>query len=151
MGVDRRQILAGALASTLAAAAGRAAVAADLDTIASAASELGLGEPAVVLGRAYLAAHPGERDAGFLVRETIGPAGLAGADFRECLACLRERHVRDCDAGDIVNVQGILLSRSEARFCALGAVLGSGTPAAGTDVSRSTRRRLRAIFGIARR
>lgn len=75
------------------------------------------------LGEAYLRAHPEERDVDVLlqglaqagVRESGGD-GPAGGRLRRALASAARA---DFVAGDTVDVDGWLLSRTEARACAV--------------------------------
>src|SRR5690606_2898810 len=70
-------------------------------------------EEARLLGERYLDAHPGERDAAKLL------ASLGGALDREALA----RAVReDARAGRTVQVEGWILSLTEARLYGLAAL-----------------------------
>jgi hypothetical protein len=70
------------------------------------------------VGRLYLEQAPHERDAGFLTRAVFGdrmPSG-SGEDVRRLVASrAREDFRRD----DAVVIDGWIMARSEARFCAL--------------------------------
>lgn len=84
------------------------------------------GDPAAArrLGRRYLATHPNERRAVHLwARELAGarrPWGTAD-ELRRAVAQRRERDLQD---GVVAIVDGWVLARTEARVCALLAVLG---------------------------
>ena len=72
---------------------------------------------AVALGRAYLEANPTEAQRGDLVRHLVGgrvPASTSRAS-REVASRIRA----DYRAGRTVVVEGWVLSRAEARLCAL--------------------------------
>jgi hypothetical protein len=70
----------------------------------------------VVLGRAYLADHPSEADAEFLLRHL--PDLDAERKVRPQLPDLAPAVARDLRAGRVVSVQGWQLSQSEARAAA---------------------------------
>ncbi len=76
-------------------------------------------------GTAYLEAHPGERDPALLFDAVVGPGPGADAlpDPASALAAL-DRAVRaEYRSGDVVSVEGWLLSRSEARLYALATLV----------------------------
>ncbi len=68
------------------------------------------------LGLSYRAAHPDEDELGLLQELTAGitDSSLASADIRG-----------DFARGDIVTVDGWVLSRTEARLCAIYSILSS--------------------------
>lgn len=68
-------------------------------------------ESARIVGRAYLARFPQDADPVRLRCALAGPP-------------LAERVRRDFERGDVVQLDGWVLSRSEARRCALEALLG---------------------------
>jgi hypothetical protein len=81
---------------------------------------------AVVIGEAYLAAYPGERDAAHL-----GNLIAADVDTRPLLESLAPEQLgavigaivqRDFALGRTVEIDGWLLARTEARLCALTAL-----------------------------
>lgn len=78
-------------------------------------------EPARRVGRAYLDDHPGEAAEATLVRLLEREPGWSAAwDDADALAQLARRTIRSEYAdGTTVTVQGWLLSRTEARLCAL--------------------------------
>ena len=73
---------------------------------------------AKAVGRRYLEQVPHERDAGFLVRALFGDGepAVSGRGMRRQVA-LRARE--DFGRDDAVVIDGWILARSEARFCAL--------------------------------
>lgn len=77
-------------------------------------------EGAARLGRTYLAAHPGEARGGGLVRALAGPTGPTSASGASSAVAARIRS--DYAAGNTVVVDGWVLSRAEARLCALVAL-----------------------------
>lgn len=85
-------------------------------------------ESAAAIGRAYLAGHPQDADPDTLVENvTAGlrcrgcdPEAAGRADLRQAIA----REVRDDFAqGRVVNVDGWVLSATEARLCGLAALV----------------------------
>jgi hypothetical protein len=81
-----------------------------------------LGSPASarVIGAAYLARHPAERDRSRLLKELdLGAAGCDGARIRALVA---DRRREDFASGRCVEVNGWILSRTEVRLCALAAL-----------------------------
>jgi hypothetical protein len=81
---------------------------------------------AAVVGREYLAAQREEADADTLVSRLVGSARArfedAAGDPARLAALLRERHRADFEAGSVAVVRGWILSRTEARLCALAAL-----------------------------
>lgn len=79
---------------------------------------------AAVIGSAYLEVTPEERDRGLLLERLAG-ASLAAWDQlavrdRAALAeAVRERHRADFAQDRVVRLNGWILSRTEARLCAL--------------------------------
>lgn len=70
------------------------------------------------VGRLYLEQAPHERDAGFLTQAVFGdrlPSG-SGEDVRRLVASRARQDFRQDDA---VVIDGWIMARSEARFCAL--------------------------------
>jgi len=113
--IDRRQAVIGLTIASVAAGAGVAAEIGNLmDRALPITSYLKHDASARVLGQAYLRISPAEADAQTLIR-------LLGGDpvTREAL---RARIARDIDDGDLVNVAGCFMARTEARLCALAAL-----------------------------
>ena len=80
-------------------------------------------EGASAVGRRYLALHPDEADADRLSEalfDTAQPFRPTAKTLRSDLSRQRECDFRD---GDVVILDGWLLARSEARVCALTALL----------------------------
>jgi hypothetical protein len=73
---------------------------------------------AQAVGRRYLAQAPHERDAGFLVQALFGDAGPA-TSARDMRRQIARRAREDFGRDDAVVIDGWILARSEARFCAL--------------------------------
>jgi hypothetical protein len=74
------------------------------------------------VGLAYLSQSPEERDRQVLVDLLIAGVvwpSLAGADVRTLIDA---RVRRDFASGDVVQLQGWMLSHTEARLCALAAL-----------------------------
>ena len=113
--IDRRQAVIGL---TIASVTAGASVAAEIGNLMDPAlpitSYLKHAASARVLGQAYLQKSPAEADAQTLIR-------LLGGDpvTRETL---RARIARDIEDGDLVNVAGCFMARTEARLCALVAL-----------------------------
>lgn len=85
-------------------------------------------DSAAVVGREYLRSVPGEEDARLLVDlicsgQAAGRANLVGADLKELREWLRHQQCQDFEHGRIVKVQGWILSETEARLCALAALI----------------------------
>lgn len=88
------------------------------------------------IGRSFLAANPDEANLEFLISATIDDPVLqdrkrgAIGENRDIAVAVRQnflqRHENDCAAMNMVNVDGCILSRTEARFYALAATLSSG-------------------------
>jgi hypothetical protein len=78
----------------------------------------GIGDAAVV-GREYLAAHPAEADGADLLRYFRSLAG----DPAALRAVIGARLRQDFADGETVRVRGWVLARTEARLCALCALL----------------------------
>jgi len=72
---------------------------------------------AAVLGRAYLAGHPEEAELGALLRHF---ADLGAGDLRQALS---ERLRLDFEERETVRLRGWVLARTEARLCAICALL----------------------------
>jgi hypothetical protein len=75
---------------------------------------------AAVVGEAYLAQFDDERSASVLTRRIL--ASLPPELKRIEAQALHRRIRADFECGDVVNLHGWLLSRTEARLCALYAV-----------------------------
>ncbi|MBW7837926.1 MAG: hypothetical protein H3C28_14970 [Sphingomonadales bacterium] len=113
--IDRRQALIGlSIVSALASAGVAAEIGEAMDPALPPAAYLKHAVSAHILGQAYLQQAPEEADAQALNR-------LVGGDSvtRETL---RARIARDLEAGDLVNVAGCFMARTEARLCALAAL-----------------------------
>jgi hypothetical protein len=79
-------------------------------------------EPARRIGRAYLDDHPDEREERALVRlleERPGWRGVWHNSPRAVAKLARRTMQREYDTGQTVAVEGWILSRTEARLCAL--------------------------------
>lgn len=77
------------------------------------------------VGRAYLRTAPQEADAGTLLHRLRAEApDLFAAERRHLRQAAAERLRRDFAEGRTVTVRGWLLSRTEARLCALCALTG---------------------------
>lgn len=113
--INRRQAVIGLTIASLAASAGVAAELGDLmDPALPITSYLKHDASARVLGQAYLQKSPNEADTQTLIR-LLGD----GPVTRETL---RARIARDIEDGDLVNVAGCFMARTEARLCALVAL-----------------------------
>lgn len=78
------------------------------------------------IGREYLRLVPAEADASWLASVlSIGLPTDAMTDLAFLRNSLEFRQRADFDAGDVVNVDGWILSRTEARLCAISALLGA--------------------------
>lgn len=75
-------------------------------------------ESAAVLGRAYLAVNPDEASAPRLVALIAGSTDTADATATS----LSDRIRAEFDAGELVRLDGWIVSRTEARLCALCAL-----------------------------
>jgi hypothetical protein len=74
-----------------------------------------------LIGKAYLAAYPDERDRRLILKELIGPTKLRGpGDLRRRIA---QRRQQDFIQGAVVVVDGWILAKSEARAAALTVLL----------------------------
>jgi hypothetical protein len=80
---------------------------------------------ATVIGRAYLAANPVEADLDLLVRQLTALA-REPSDLR---AAIGDRLRRDFADRDTVRLDGWVLARTEARLCAVCALLHDGATA----------------------
>ena len=121
----RRLLLAVLLAGTAGCAAPFAPSPRRSDAAAWFADLFGAGTGMARFGTAYLDAHPAERDPAVLFQALLDVT--AGADPQRdpgaTLAAL-ERAVRwEYRTGDVVSVDGWLLSRSEARLYALATLV----------------------------
>jgi hypothetical protein len=125
-------VLAGAIAAGLPAAGPRIAKAGSYaDGWPAWLGEITGERDAVVhLGNAYLAAHPGEQGAGFLVAAIertcaarLGTDTLAGLEPQQAVGILQRVVRSEYIRGDVVQVDRWVLSTSEARLYALVASL----------------------------
>ena len=74
-----------------------------------------------MIGKAYLATYPDERDRTLVLTELFGPAKLRGpGDLRRRIAMRREQ---DFIKGEVVVVDGWILAKSEVRAAALTVLL----------------------------
>lgn len=83
---------------------------------------LGSSETAAI-GRAYRAAYPSERTADALSRAILSETGLPASSDEAQHGRLDEHVRRDFSSGRIVRLNGWILSRTEARQCALFSTL----------------------------
>jgi hypothetical protein len=90
------------------------------------------------LGEAYRQSHPAEQDSGVLVAAidsaltpVLGGAVDASADPLQVIAALRRVVRAEYARGAVVQVQGWVLSATEARLYGLVAALSPGRPRAG--------------------
>lgn len=74
-----------------------------------------------LIGNAYLAAYPDERDRTLILNDLIGPGALCGPDALRCR--IEKRRTQDFLKGEVVVVDGWILAKSEARAAALTALL----------------------------
>jgi hypothetical protein len=82
---------------------------------------------AAAIGRTYLRQYPGEAEAQRLASEITSDLDCLGcrvpsADEASLRAAVRERVRRDFAEGVVVSVDGWVLSRTEARLCAIAAL-----------------------------
>ncbi len=80
---------------------------------------------AAELGRAYLARYPAEADRSLLEAQLLEPAGGGPQDPPVLRTRLRERIRRDFPDSRLFRHRGWLLSRTEARLCALASLTSS--------------------------
>jgi hypothetical protein len=81
---------------------------------------------AAAVGRAFLAAYPGERDAERLARDITARVGGSVAGGTTHLRHGISREIRrDFAIGRIVRVDGWILSETEAKLCGLAALLAT--------------------------
>lgn len=80
-------------------------------------------ERVAALGRRYLAHYPEDADADRLAVALFGDTTRSQADAATMRADLARQRERDFRDGEVVVVDGWLLARSEARVCALSALL----------------------------
>ena len=80
---------------------------------------------AAELGRAYLASYPAEADRPVLEAHVLGSAGGEPQDPRGLRTRLRERIRQDFTHSRLFRHRGWLLSRTEARLCALASLMSS--------------------------
>ena len=86
------------------------------------------GESAKVIGREYLRHYAQEADEQILLGLissgfTDGPEMLSAADDEEISRWLRRQIGQDFEAGHVVKLEGWILSATEARLCALVALV----------------------------
>lgn len=79
---------------------------------------------AQVIGRAYLRVAPGEADANLLAgilvrRDPALDVRRNPPDDRRIVGILRDRIAKDFETGHTVRIDGWVLSKTEARLCAL--------------------------------
>jgi hypothetical protein len=83
-------------------------------------------DSARAIGAAYLALHPAEANTDHLVEVITHPPEdpllIAHAGDAELRAWVRRRQAHDFATGNIVKLDGWLLSATEARLCALAAL-----------------------------
>lgn len=94
------------------------------------AAILGDADSAVGVGRAFLEARPEEGDLEGLVRRIVGrspelEAHLERRQVEDARRVLLARHRADWAEARMVRVKGWLLSETEARMCALAALIRS--------------------------
>jgi hypothetical protein len=77
-------------------------------------------DSAAVIGNAYLTRFNDERSSGVLTCRIL--AGLPAGGQRMDAQVLLERIRADFECGDVVNLRGWVLSRTESRLCALYAI-----------------------------
>ena len=126
---QRRRMLAALTAAGVALIGMRAARAAD-DTDAALGARLAAlprhGASAAAIGRAYLRLTPEEAAtpllAALVAANTASPARLLAARDGELRRILAAAQREDFRAGRTVSVRGWMLSRTEARLCALAAL-----------------------------
>jgi hypothetical protein len=124
--LTRRRLLVGAAALLAAVAAGPSALVPLIERLAAADAAALLRtlikhrEGAIQLGRSYLSAHPSEANRATLVRQLAGPIAPASAERAAHGVGARIRE--DYAMGHTVVVEGWVLSRTEARLCALVAL-----------------------------
>lgn len=99
------------------------------DPIASRLTEVFIHkESAKIVGLEYLSCVPNERDVGLLTNlicsfQSEGCEEFAKADMVKRRKMLLDQQRKDFEHGRIVNVQGWILSETEARLCALAALI----------------------------
>ena len=123
----RRRLLLAILGLTASAAIGPRAIASVLERLGAAdattralRSLILSRDSAVRLGRAYLVATPNEASASRLTSLILGESAMRTG--REA-ARVRSRIQGDFDAGRVVTVDGWIVSPTEARLCALCALV----------------------------
>ena len=124
--ISRRTVLAVAPAAALLPflPVGRAPAAAPSAFAALVGSALTHRTSAAAIGAAYLKSRPGERDAAVLSTmlqadlsvPPVASEEIGRAMFRESV---RRAARRDSRCGEVVTIDGQILSRTEARLCAL--------------------------------
>lgn len=84
-----------------------------------------LPEPATArpIARLYLAAAPAERRADVLLDELQRAAGAGHRSGASLAAALQDAMVRDFETGDVMQLDGWVLSRTECRLCALAVTI----------------------------
>jgi hypothetical protein len=81
-----------------------------------------LGDALVVLGSRYLAQFPDESDRATLLEALPALGGRVPERPAQALRALADQAVADHEAGDVVTVDGWVLSRTECRAAALYAL-----------------------------
>ena len=79
-------------------------------------------EAAATVGHAYLFEHPGERQTETLLA-LLGDGNSQDLRGKDLATWLRRRQIDDFAAGHTVELNGWILSETEARLCALAALL----------------------------
>jgi hypothetical protein len=130
MSISRRSLLlAAAGALSLSARPRPAAAAPAAATVRRLAAFMRPQPSAAAIGRAYLAHFPEEAEPSALTRRIVGDvasseAALMRLDDRSLWNRLAARRRADFAEGRLATVDGWLLSRTEARLCALAAASG---------------------------
>jgi hypothetical protein len=84
-------------------------------------------DASVVVGRKYLEKVPEERSEAWLVDRVFGGKGLIMSDgFPLLKAQVLRLRQQDFVRGDLIEIDGWLLARTEARLCALAAICSTG-------------------------
>ena len=79
---------------------------------------------AAIIGREYLRQYPNEKNMDVLYKSLkIVPLHNEIEKSEVCL-CLADKMENDFSRGDVINLQGWLLSRTELRLCALLSLVG---------------------------
>ncbi len=124
MQVSRRFLLTAALAGCVPSRGWAVMPDARARVVARLRSSVGFPSGAAGIGAAYRATHPLERDPGSLLAQVLADLrldseGLMALDDAALERALRSCVLRDFAAGRVVVLDCWMLSRSEARICAL--------------------------------